>query len=117
MAISNAKVTFPASAIFVAGGTLPNDPQEYALTCMIFCNDSNNPVDVTVYVVPNGEIINPSSTGVTSKHKVVNRLSVPATETVTFDTEKLILRTGDQIVAEASVNDRLVVTISSLRIA
>jgi len=117
MAISNAKVTFPGSAVFIAGGTLPNDPQEYALTSMIFCNDSYNPVDVDVYVVPQGEAINASSPGITSKHKIVNNLTIPATETVTFDTEKLILRTGDQVFAQASTNNRLVVTFSYLRIA
>lgn len=117
MAINNAKVTFPGTAIYVTGGTLPSDPQEHALTCMIFCNDSLISAAVTVHVVPQGESIQPSSPGTTSKHKIVNNLLVPAEETVTFDTEKLILKTGDTIVAQATANDRVVVTISSLRIA
>lgn len=117
MAINNAKVTFPGTPIFVAGGTLPNDPQEHALTCMIFCNDSLVQTEVTVYVVPQGDAIQASSPGSTSRHKIINKLIIPATETVTFDTEKLILKTGDAIVAESSANERVVVTISSMRIA
>jgi hypothetical protein len=116
MAITNAKVTFPGSAVFTAGGTLPNDFQEYAITCMIFCNDSAVDADVTIYVVPQGETVQPSSSGVTSKHKIVNALPVPPGETVTFDSEKLILGTGDRIVVESSSNDKVVVTLSSLRI-
>lgn len=117
MAITNAKVTFPGSAVFTAGGTLPNDFQEHALTCMIFCNDSTVNGSVTVYVVPQGETVQPSSPGVTSKHKIVSNLDVPPGESVTFDTEKLILSTGDRIIVEASSNDKIVVTVSSLRIA
>lgn len=117
MAITNAKVTFPGSAVFTAGGTLPNDFQEHALTCMIFCNDSAVNATVTVYVVPQGETVQPSSPGVTSEHKIVNALAVPPGETVTFDTEKLILSTGDRIIVEASSNDKIVVTLSSMRIA
>lgn len=117
MAINNAKVTFPSSPIFVADGTLPNDPQEHALTCMIFCNDSLVSTQVTVYVVPRGDVIQPSSPGTTSRHKIINKLEIPPEETVTFDTEKLILRTGDAIVAEATTNEKIVVTISSMRIA
>lgn len=117
MAINNAKVTFPGTPIFVAAGTLPNDPQEHALTCMIFCNDSLVPTEVTVYVVPQGDAIQASAPGVTSRHKIINKLEIPPAETVTFDTEKLILKTGDAIVAEASSNEKIVVTISSMRIA
>jgi len=47
---------------------------------------------------------------------IVNNLKIPAGETFTFDTEKLVLSTGDTIRALATVNGALSATVSSLRV-
>ena len=90
---------------------------EYAVTCMIFCNYTGSavaptPEDVvlTLYLVPNGGSVGSST-------MVVNQLTIPAGETVTFDSEKVILGTGDRIRAVASASNRLSVTVSSMRVS
>jgi hypothetical protein len=45
---------------------------------------------------------------------VVNKLLVPAGETVTFDTEKIVLANGDRLVANTELPANLVATVSTL---
>ena len=49
--------------------------------------------------------------------QVIKDLSIPAGETVSFDSEKLVLGTGDRVRAVASANSRLSVTVSSMRVS
>ena len=44
-------------------------------------------------------------------------VATTATETFTFDTEKLVLSTGDLITATANFDSRLEVTVSSFRVS
>ncbi len=60
-----------------------------------------------LHVVANGD-------GVGDTNLIVNKLLVPAGETVTFDTEKIILANGDKIVANTELPANLVATISTL---
>jgi hypothetical protein len=53
--------------------------------------------------------------GITNTNLVVNQLPIPAGETFTFDTEKIILGDGDRVVASASPAN-LVATISTLEV-
>jgi hypothetical protein len=108
MAIRNAALLTGGTTIFTCPGTLVTDVQEHAVTCLIFCNiDSNDAnLDLSAYSQETGNTM-----------KLINSLTVPAGETFTFDTEKLVLTTGDYLVASPSANDRLVVTVSSFRVS
>jgi hypothetical protein len=91
--------------------------QEHAVTCMIFCNytgTAQNPtetdIDLTLYLVP-------KNIGVGHRTIVINKLTIPAGETFTFDTEKVILSTDDRIHAVASDLNCVSVTVSSMRVS
>lgn len=86
-----------------------------AVTCIWICNtaayDPLNPTTGQTYLdihfVKNGD-------GVTTTNLVINQLTVPAGETVTFDTEKVILDNGDKIVGFSTLPANLVATVSTI---
>lgn len=85
--------------------------QEVAITTLFFCNYSASDVVLSgVHLVRSGDTA-------TNTNKVIHNLSIPAGETFTFDTEKVILQAGDSVYAAASADSRLSVTVSSLRVA
>lgn len=103
MALRNAAITTGGTIIFDISGA----GEEHAVTCLIFCNiDNSNDVNLDLAATPSGGNL----------VKMINSLTIPAGETFTFDTEKLVLSTGDTITATASFNNRLVVTVSSMRV-
>jgi hypothetical protein len=108
MAIRNAALQTGGTVIFTCPGIPVTDVQEHAVTCLIFCNISSNDtnLDLSAY-----------SQETTNTMKLINSLTVPAGETFTFDTEKLVLTTGDYLTASPSANDKLVVTVSSFRVS
>lgn len=106
MAIINSAITSTGTDIYTAAGS----GQEHAVTCIIFCNISASDAILTVHVVP--------STGVVQNtNKIINNLTIPAAETFTFDTEKMILESGDRFYAIADANSRLVATVSHMRVS
>lgn len=111
MAISNKAVTVAGGGnddIFTCPGTLLTDVQEHAVTCLIFCNISTtDPVVLNLTATPESG----------TARALVKDLTIPATETFTFDTEKLVLSTGDKLTATADVDSRLEVTVSSFRVS
>ncbi len=111
MAITSNLITTLASAVYTAPGTVGVDDFEYAVTCMIFCNYDSNPVNLSVWLVPAG------TPGISNQTKIIHQLTIPAGETFTFDTEKIVLATGDRVFAEASANTRLTVSITSMRVS
>lgn len=111
MAIQNALVTTLGVDIFTCPGTAVTDEQEHAVTCIMFCNYSANDEVLTINVVPSGASI-------TAATKVIIDLSIPAGETFTFDTEKLVLSTGDKVHAiTTTADDRITATVSSMRVS
>jgi len=75
---------------------------------MIFCNyTSNTPASITVFAVPNGGSANNTT-------MIINSLSIPGGETVSLDQEKLVLGSGDAIIAVASAGSVISATISTL---
>ena len=106
MAISSVLITTTPSAIF----TVPAG-QEVALTTMFFCNYSAS--DVTL----NSLNLVPSAGSASDTNRIVKDLIVPAGETLTFDTEKIVLSTGDFVSAVASDNNRLAVTLCTLQVS
>lgn len=88
-----------------------------AVTTVMVCNkavyDENDPTlgltYLTLHLVASGD-------GITDTNMIVNRLPVPAGETVTFDTEKIVLENGDRVVASSQSPYNLVATVSTLEV-
>jgi hypothetical protein len=70
--------------------------KRYAILTIMVCNTSDAvDGDFTMYFVPDTGPTNTST-------MVVNQMPMPAQETFTFDTEKLILEEGDKIILNSS---------------
>jgi hypothetical protein len=110
MALTSTQIETSGNDIFLCPGTSPDNLQEHAVTCMIFCNTSASDVTLNLYTVPTG-------LSVAAQTQVIKDLLIPAGETFSFDSEKLVLGTGDRVRAVASVNSRLSVTVSSMRVS
>jgi hypothetical protein len=111
MAIASTLINTAGVDIYSAPGTLITDEREYAVTCVMFCNYSGDDEILNIWVEP---------TTATRQdiYKVINDLVIPAGETFTMDTEKLVLSTGQRLHAKSSTaNDRLTVTVSSMRVS
>jgi hypothetical protein len=85
-----------------------------AITSIMLCNTSNSTtVTVTMFAVPNsGGSIGSAS----SSNMIINSLSIPPTETVSLDQEKLVLSNNDTLVAIASNGATVAITISTLAV-
>lgn len=98
----------------IAGGVTG---RENAVTTIALCNtlvpdpvdETTNSVTVNIYVVRSGLSYGPGNL-------VVNRLVVPAGETVFFSEERMVLASGDQIWVGTSLAATLAVTVSSLAV-
>ena len=114
MAITNATIGTSSAAIYTSTSSAGD-----AITSVIVCNtaefDPENPtagqVELTLYAVPSGG----SASSPASNTMIVNKLPVPAGETVSFDQEKLVLSLGDMLVAKGSIAN-LVATVSTLAV-
>lgn len=113
MAIKNELITSGGGIIFTCPGTVVTDVQEHAVTCMIFCNVSASAATLDLHVIPVGDSLDTAN----YSDQIIKQLSIPAGETFSFDTEKLVLTTGDRVYARANADSRLVVTISSMRVS
>lgn len=106
MAIASTLITNSPTAIF----TCPSG-QEFALTTMFFCNYSASDVVLqSLNLVPSG-----GAASVTNR--IVHNLTIPAGETFTFDSEKIILSSDDAVSAVVDQNTRLNVTFCTLRVS
>lgn len=113
MAITNAAIGSSSAEVYISVG-------ENAITTIIVCNtaiyDPNNPSSgltyLYLYAIPNGnDAENPPS-----YTTIVNKLPIPAGETVSFDQEKLVLANGDMLAAKSDGPTNLVVTVSTLAV-
>lgn len=108
MAIQSTAIGTSNTDLYVSSGNT-------AVTCIWVCNTATyNPADPTngltyldIHFVKQGA-------GITSTNLIVNQLAVPAGETVTFDTEKIILDNGDRVVASSASPANLVATVSTI---
>jgi hypothetical protein len=119
MAITNTRLTTTSNqTVYTSSGT-------NAIVTIIICNTgtpnaTNESVDaclLDLYVVASGD-----SPDLSSKvtpfdgNAVVSQLLVPAGETIFFSDEKIVLETGDYVVAVASDSDLLSITVSTLAV-
>lgn len=118
MAIENAQLTTTQLDLV----TVPTG-KRYAITNIMVCNTyspsgvtpENEGASFDLHLIPNGDSLSNSVTC------VVRELELPAGETFTFDSEKIVLEAGDKVsfVAEpdaGSGNTNLAATISWLEV-
>lgn len=106
-----------SSAIGTGNTTLYTSTGNNAVTTILICNTATyNPADPTsgltyldLHYVASGD-------GISDTNLVVNALPVPAGETVTFDTERIILANGDRVIASSASPANLVATISTMEV-
>ncbi len=103
MAIYNTQIT---ATIAGSANTLSSGSGARAITTVIVCNTGGTDLTVTLYAVPSG-----GSAG--NGTMIVNALTVPAGDTVSFDQEKMVLGTGDELKAICSASG-LTATVSTL---
>lgn len=104
-------------AIGTSNTTIFTATSDQMIATMIFCNilsanpsnDTANSTTLTLYLVPSGSTLS-------STNMIVNSLYIPATETVFFDTERIVLQNGDSIVAVAANSSSVTCTISTVAI-
>lgn len=99
MAIVNAQLTTTQLDILeVPAG------KSYAITTVLVCNtDSADDASFDMHLIASGDSLSNSVT------MVVNNLTLPAGETFTFDSEKIVLEAGDKLafVAEPDIGSSL----------
>ena len=97
MAIVNAQLKTTALDIFdQASGLGVPVGKSYAVTNILVCNTGTSAAELDMHLIPAGDYLNNKVT------RVVNNLSLPAAETFTFDSERIVLEAGDAIVFVAS---------------
>lgn len=101
MAITN-------TAILATNTTIYSSSGNNAITTVIICNTGVADRTLTLHAVPN-------SGSASTTNMIVNTLTVPAGETVSFDQEKMVLSNGDSLVAVAD-NTGLSATVSTLAV-
>ena len=105
MAIYNTQITATTAG---SANTLASGSGARAITTVIVCNTGATDLNLTLYAVPSG-----GSAGVASM--IVNALIVPAGDMVSFDQEKMVLATGDELKAICSAAG-LTATVSILAV-
>jgi hypothetical protein len=112
MAITNATIGTGTAAAYTSSGS-------NAITSIIICNTQEyNPslpaanIDyLYMYAVPSAGSISPPD----ANTLIINKLPIPAGETVSLDQEKLVFENGDKLVAKCT-NGYLVATVSTLAV-
>lgn len=99
MAIVNTAILGSNTTIYTSSGN-------NAITTIIVCNTGASDRNLTLYAVPSGNVAG-------TTNMIVNALTVPAGDTVSFDQEKMVLSNGDYIVALGS-GTGLSATVSTL---
>jgi hypothetical protein len=112
MAIQNTQVGGGQTAIL----TVPSD-KSWAVTTMLFCNtalpadidtdDGDTYLDLHICV---------GGVDADDTNMVLNNIPIPAGETFSFDTEKLILESGDVIKAATTSPTNITATVSYMEV-
>jgi hypothetical protein len=102
MALSNTLLKTTATSIYSSTGN-------NAIVTAYFCNFGLNPITFTVYAVPSS--MQPGLSTI-----IYSNVSIAASDTYIWDSEKLILGDGDSIWALSSEDDVVNVTICDVEI-
>jgi hypothetical protein len=84
--------------------------QQYAVTSMFYCNTTEEDGTIQVYIVADGRTP-------TNDNKIIHNLLISPGDTFTFDTEKIILDSGDAIYANVTPSGGVSCTVSYVRVA
>ena len=86
-----------------------------AITTIILCNTEDPDIadETAGSALVNIHLTKPSQAR-TDTNKIVNKLLIPAGETVFFNDERIILDSGDQIYVGSTLPNKISVTVSSL---
>lgn len=101
----------------VSGSVLAQDS---AITTIALCNTETPNLEdetdggalVNIYLVRQGQSISPMP----SANLIVNRIYIPAGETVFFNDERIILDGGDRLFVGCDSANRIAVTVSSIAV-
>lgn len=96
------------TSILATNTTLTSGSGERAVTTIIVCNTTVGDLTLTLHAVANGNSIGAGT-------MIVNALTIPAGDTVSFDQEKMVLSTGDTLSAISS-GTGLTATVSTLAV-
>jgi hypothetical protein len=100
------------TAVLATNTTLLSGSGDRAITTIIVCNTTGVDKTLTLYAVQNSS----GSAGTPAAgNMIVNALTIPAGDTVSFDQEKVVLTTGDSVVAVANATG-LTATVSTLAV-
>lgn len=105
MAIYNTQITATVEA---SADTLASGSGNRAITTVIVCNTGATDLTLSLYAVAGGGT---ASAG----NMIVKQLTVPAGDTVSFDQEKMVLSTSDELKAVCSASG-LTATVSTLAV-
>ncbi len=82
-----------------------SSPAESAVTTIFFCNTDSSAIDVTVWIVPSGDTLG-------DEHMIMKELTINATDTFAFGSERILMGTSDTIQAIAGTTNKVSVVIS-----
>ena len=84
--------------------------QQYAITSMFFCNTTSQDSILQIHLVPDGGTFR-------NDNKIIHNLLISPGDTFSFDTEKIILDSGDSVQAKADPAGSISSTLSYVRVA
>lgn len=103
MAITSTKLQTTAANVLYSTATTGK-----AITTIYLCNVSGTTSTANVFLVPAG--------GTVAESRIYSNLNIASTDTSIADSERIILEAGDSLWANCSVNDSIVMTVSSVSI-
>jgi hypothetical protein len=90
MAIVNAQLT--TTQLDILSTPTDGSVDGYAITNILVCNTDNaDAANFDMHLIPNGQVLD------NKVSMVIKELTLPAGETFTFDSEKIVLAPGDKI--------------------
>jgi len=81
----------------------------YAIISIISCNISVSTASLTLYIIPSGQ-------SASNRNLILKAVNIQASDTFTLNAERIVLDAGDSIVAVASADPALNLTISYLEV-
>tara|TARA_B100000029_G_C17388373_1_gene892459 strand:- start:293 stop:613 length:321 start_codon:yes stop_codon:yes gene_type:complete len=94
-----------ASTSSASPTTVYTSTGESAVTTIFFCNTDSSSIDVTVWIVPSGDTLG-------DEHMIMKELTINATDTFAFGSERILMGASDTIQAIAGTTNKVSVVIS-----
>ena len=101
------------TAILASNTKLVSGTGNRAITTIIVCNTTGGDLPLTLHAVQNNG--SGGAGTISAATQIVHSLNVPAGDTVSFDQEKMVLATGDDVWA-VSTGTGLSATVSTLAV-